>query len=196
MGCFEDSKFIKLVEDTWTVCEPIQAKVDPRDVETLINAVRSNLIKFGSDKHHEEFVLRELFRQFDRDSNGQLTVEEVRGMLQMLNISADEAHLIAFIEKIDINKSGTIDFEEFLDMMTARMSDRDTREDIDKVFRLFDDDGTGTITIRNLRRVARELGETMTDEELQEMIDRADSNGDSAVTPDDFYNIMTKKTFV
>ena len=67
---------------------------------------------------------------------------------------------------------------------------------VNKVFRLFDDDGTGTVTIRNLRRVARELGETMTDEELQEMIDRADSNGDSAVTPDDFYNIMTKKTFV
>ena len=43
--------------------------------------------------------------------------------------------------------------------------------------------------------VARELGETMTDEELQEMVDRADSNGDGAVTMDDFYNIMTKKTF-
>jgi Ca2+-binding EF-hand superfamily protein len=35
----------------------------------------------------------------------------------------------------------------------------------------------------------------MSDEELQEMIDRADSNGDAAVTMDDFYNIMTKKTF-
>ena len=100
------------------------------------------------------------------------------------------------ITDLDKNKNNSIDFEEFLDMMTARMSDRDTREDIKKVFRLFDDDGTGTISIRNLRRVARELGETMTDEELQEMIDRADSNGDSAVTPDDFYNIMTKKTFV
>ena len=33
-------------------------------------------------------------------------------------------------------------------------------------------------------------------QELQEMVDRADSNGDSQVTPDDFYNIMTKKTFV
>merc|ERR1712014_352107 len=66
----------------------------------------------------------------------------------------------------DLDKNNNIDFEEFLDMMTARMSDRDTREDISKVFRLFDDDGTGTITIRNLRRVARELGETMTDEEL------------------------------
>ena len=35
----------------------------------------------------------------------------------------------------------------------------------------------------------------MNDEELQEMVDRADSNGDGAVTLDDFFNIMTKKTF-
>ena len=79
--------------------------------------------------------------------------------------------------------------------MTARMSDKDTREDIYKVFKLFDDDGTNTITLKNLRRVARELGETMTDEELQEMIERADSNNDKVVSMDDFYNIMTKKTF-
>ena len=70
------------------------------------------------------------------------------------------------ISDLDANKSGTIDFEEFLDMMTARMSDKDTREDINKVFRLFDDDNTGQITLKNLRRVARELGETMTEEEL------------------------------
>ena len=99
------------------------------------------------------------------------------------------------ITDLDKNKSGNIDFEEFLDMMTARMSDKDTREDINKVFRLFDDDTSGSITIRNLRRVARELGENMTDEELQEMVERADSNGDGAVSMDDFYNIMTKKTF-
>ena len=70
------------------------------------------------------------------------------------------------ISDLDKNKSGSIDFEEFLDMMTARMSDKDTREDIAKGFRLFDDDTSGSITLRNLRRVAKELGETMTDEEL------------------------------
>ena len=79
--------------------------------------------------------------------------------------------------------------------MTARMSDKDTREDINKVFRLFDEDNTGFITIKNLRRVAKELGENISEEELQEMIERADSNGDQQVTADDFYNIMTKKTF-
>ena len=80
-------------------------------------------------------------------------------------------------------------------MMTARMSDKDTREDINKVFRLFDEDNTGFVTIKNLRRVAKELGENISEEELQEMIERADSNADQQVTADDFYNIMTKKTF-
>lgn len=60
--------------------------------------------------------------------------------------------------------SGSIDFEEFLNMMTAKMSDKDTREDINKVFNLFDDDQTGHITLRNLKRVAKELGETMSGE--------------------------------
>ena len=70
------------------------------------------------------------------------------------------------ITDLDKNKSGNIDFEEFLDMMTARMSDKDTREDITKVFRLFYNDEMGNIKLRNLKRVAKELGETMTDEKL------------------------------
>ena len=70
------------------------------------------------------------------------------------------------ISDLDEDGNGTIDFEEFLDMMTARMSDKDSRDDIAKVFRLFDDDNSGSITLRNLRRVAKELGETMTDQEL------------------------------
>ena len=70
------------------------------------------------------------------------------------------------ISDLDKNKSGSIDFEEFLDMMTARMSDKDTREDISKVFRLFDDDTSGSITLRNLRRVAKELGEGAKTEDI------------------------------
>ena len=70
------------------------------------------------------------------------------------------------ISDLDEDGNGSIDFEEFLDMMTARMSDKDSKEDISKVFKLFDDDRSEYITLNNLRRVARELGETMYDSEL------------------------------
>jgi Ca2+-binding EF-hand superfamily protein len=80
-------------------------------------------------------------------------------------------------------------------MMTARISDKDSREDIAKVFRLFDEDRNGYVTVANLRRVAKELGETMTEEEILEMIERADSDNDGRVSFEDFYNIMTKKAF-
>ena len=139
--------------------------------------------------------IKEAFDLFDTDGSGTIDPKELKAAMQSLGFDAKNQTIFQMISDLDRNKSGDIDFEEFLDMMTARMSDKDTREDINKVYRLFDDDGTGSISLKNLRRVARELGETMTDEELQEMIDRADSNGDSLVSADDFYNIMTKKTF-
>lgn len=79
--------------------------------------------------------------------------------------------------------------------MRLSQSDKDSRSDIDKIFNLFDDDGTGKISLRNLKRVAKELGETMTEAELHEMIERADTDNDGEINADEFYTIMTKKTF-
>merc|ERR1712238_326456 len=90
----------------------------------------------------------------------------------------------------DTDGSGAIDFEEFLSMMTIKMGQRDSREEMIKAFRLFDDDETGSITFKNLKRVAKELGETLADEELQEMIDEADRDGDGEVSQEEFLRVM------
>ncbi|CDJ56170.1 caltractin, putative [Eimeria maxima] len=99
------------------------------------------------------------------------------------------------IAELDKDGGGPVDFEEFLDAITAKLGDKESREGIQKIFNLFDDDKTGSITLKNLKRVSRELGESLTEEELREMLERADSNGDGEISFEDFYAIMTKKAF-
>jgi centrin-1 len=74
------------------------------------------------------------------------------------------------IAEIDKDGSGKLSYNDFLSLMSIKMAEKDTKEEILKAFRLFDDDDTGTISFKNLKRVAKELGENLTDEELQEMM--------------------------
>lgn len=56
-----------------------------------------------------------------------------------------------------------------------------------KVFKLFDEDNSGFITADNLRKVAQELGEKLEDGDFNEMIEKADTDGDKLVSFEDFY---------
>jgi Ca2+-binding EF-hand superfamily protein len=111
--------------------------------------------------------------------------------MQSLGFEAKNATVYSMIR--DISGDDQIDFDTFLDMLTAKVGDTDSREDINKVFALFDVDGKGRINLGDLKRVAKELGETMSDAELLEMVERADRDGDSQITQDDFFLIMTRK---
>ena len=68
---------------------------------------------------------------------------------------------------MDKDNTGRLTFDNFLSLMSTKMSEKDTKEEILKAFKLFDDDDTGKISFDNLKRVANELGENLTDEELQ-----------------------------
>ena len=117
-------------------------------------AQRTTKPKFNANKYlrpglteDEIEEIKEAFDLFDTDGSGSIDPKELRAAMQSLGFEAKNQTIYQMITDLDKNKSGNIDFEEFLDMMTARMSDKDTREDIEKVFRLFDDDCTGNITI-------------------------------------------------
>ena len=102
------------------------------------------------------------------------------------------ASIFQMISDLDEDGSGQIEFKEWVHLMTHRVNNQSSREAINKVFPLYDDEKTGYLSVKNLRRVAQELGENISEEELQEMIDRADTDRDGLVSADEFYTILTR----
>merc|ERR1712227_937430 len=125
-----------------------------------------------SDEQLDE--IREAFSLFDSDASGMIDIRELKAAMRALGFEVKNDELKKMVTDIDNDGSGTIEFAEFLAMMTGKIGEKDTREDIEKVFKLFDDDNTNKISFRNLARVAEELGENIDDEELQDMINQAD----------------------
>lgn len=77
----------------------------------------------------------------------------------------------------------------FVSIAAQRIVARDPREEILRAFDLFDAEGKGAIDLADLRRVARELGEGLQEEELVAMIEEFDLDGDGAISRDEFVGI-------
>ena len=112
-----------------------------------------------------------------------------------MGIEAKAEAVYAMIGELDKDGSGQIEFDEFFYMMTTRPSQNESRDEIHKVFVTFDSQRTGYIALKDLRKVAKELGELHDDNELNEMIERADFDQDGLVSEDEFYNLLTKKAY-
>lgn len=153
----------------------------------------SNYAKNGLTED-EVNEIKEAFDLFDSDKSGSIDTEELKNALRSLGIDAKNQTLTNMLSDLDKNGNNTIEFDEFIDMMTAKMSDKDTKEDLRKVYYLFTgDESSDGISFNDLKRVANELNEQIKDDELREMITRADTNKDDKVSFEEFYTIMTKK---
>ena len=147
----------------------------------------------GLDEEAMEEI-KEAFNLFDTESRGSIDVRELKAAFRALGFQVKKVEIRQMF--IDMDKdlsSAMVSSDEFVEMVTPRMQNRDSREEIMKVFALFDDDNTGAISFKNLKRVANELGESLTDEELQEMIDEADRDGDGVINEEEFYRVMRKR---
>mmetsp|Transcript_13721 Transcript_13721/g.51170 ORF Transcript_13721/g.51170 Transcript_13721/m.51170 type:complete len:191 (-) Transcript_13721:238-810(-) len=144
-----------------------------------------------SEEEMEE--IREAFNLFDTEGKGTIDVRELKAGFRALGFVVKKAELRQMLQDIDKETAASVEFNEFVDMVTPKMQSRDSREEIMKIFSLFDDDNSGFITFRNLKRVSMELGENLTDDELQEMIDEADRDGDGMISAEEFYRVMKKR---
>lgn len=206
-------------------------KKNPRDHANLNRVVLS-------DAQKQE--LKEAFDLFDTDGSGAIEAKELKVALRALGFEPRKEEIKKLISQLENSGTSTaaassatantvpssdadktqsqtnthvdkrLDFNEFVQLMTFKMSERDTKQQIQKAFLLFrgangplgmgggagttGDGGEGKISFEDLRSVARELGESMSDEELYEMIREADRDGDGYVSEEEFVRIIRKAT--
>merc|ERR1712028_320111 len=126
--------------------------------------------KMGGDAVAPQQVkeIEEAFGPFDADNSGMIDGGELKTAMEALGFKPKREEIKKMLADID----------------------KDAKEDMIKAFGLFDDDSTGKISLKNLKRVSAELGETLSDDELKEMLVMGDTDGDSEINQDEFIKIM------
>lgn len=124
---------------------------------------------------------------------GTITTKELGTVMRSLGQNPTEAELMDMINEIDADGNGDIDFPEFLTVMARKMKDTDSEEEILEAFKVFDKDGNGFISAAELRHIMTNLGEKLTDEEVDEMIREADIDGDGQINYEEFVKMMMSK---
>ena len=149
--------------------------------------------------------IKEAFDLFDTNGNNYITIKDLKVALRALGFEPAKQEIKRLISGQNSNsqnrdndkeKEGivTIEWEDFKDIMTTKMSERDGDAQLEKAFILFSQ-SKDHITFEDLHRIANELGENMTDDELRQMIyeaesDKPEDERTGTVSIEDFMQIL------
>ena len=141
-------------------------------------------------------TIKDAFELFDANGDGRINAREIRSAMQSIGYDEKNPTVYEVMTELDNprNKnSGGATFNDFCQTVNYRVPEKETTEDLRKVFNLFlDDPHSNTTSLESIKRVADELGENIEEIELNAMLNKASKSG-ARLTFDDFVAIMTGK---
>ena len=161
-------------------------------VKTTAKVIEQNADAGLLPEELEELKLS--FAIFDKDGNGNISKEELKDILLKLKISDTKGTLDKIMNDIDKNKSNTIDADEFAEMFTCKLPEVEDRKTLGEIYDyMCDFANVDSINLDALKTLNDEFAVGLSDEEMQLMIEKADTNKDGVVSNDEYYTIITKK---
>merc|ERR1711934_260453 len=138
----------------------------------------------------------EAFRMFDSDGSGTISCGEFRDVCLAVGMTPTDDELKALIGELDQDGSGDIYLKEFLTAMQSKTQDPEGEEIIMEAFKIMDADGSGALSHAEMRDVLQHLGEKMDDEEITDLINTVDLDGDGEVDLKEFLAVILDRAFV
>lgn len=136
--------------------------------------------------------IRELFDMFDKNKDGHISTSELGTVFRGLGQNPTEKDLKEMVAECDKNGNGTVEINEFCDLMGDKLKDKSTtQEELREAFKVFDRDGNGFVDFKELKAAMKQLGEKMSEEDIKEMIAEADIDSDGKVSYEEFVTMMT-----
>ncbi|XP_010269961.1 PREDICTED: caltractin-like [Nelumbo nucifera] len=139
--------------------------------------------------------IKEAFELFDTDGSGTIDAKELNVAMRALGFEMTEEQIEQMIADVDKDGSGAIDFDEFVHMMTAKIGERDTKEELMKAFHIIDQDKNGKISEADIKHIAKELNLNFSDKEIRDMVEEADRDRDGEVNSEEFIRMMKRTTY-
>ena len=140
-------------------------------------------------------LLKEAFDLFDMEKTGKIDFHELKLTLKAFGFKISKEEMLIIKEKLDPQNTNKISFDDFIDLMTQKFSERNPREEAIMAFDLFDEEKKGKINIKNLKKAVKEINENLSDMELKAIIDEFDNDKDGFITKNDFLKIMDEYYF-
>ncbi|XP_052767257.1 neo-calmodulin-like [Mya arenaria] len=141
-----------------------------------------------TEEQLEEY--KETFSLFDKEGDGTIATNELGTVLRALGQHPTEADLSDLISTLEVEGHATVEFPAFLNILAKIIKDTDPETELTEAFKLFDKENTGNISNADLRRIMTTYGEVLNDEEVEEMIKEADTDGDGIVDYAEFISMV------
>ncbi|KAL3638063.1 Calcium-dependent protein kinase 13 [Castilleja foliolosa] len=162
---------------------------------SVMNRFKRKALRVIADFLSNEEVegIKEMFSKIDTDNDGIVSTEELKSGLQKYNSQLAESEVQMFIEAVDTNGKGTLEYGEFL-AISLHLQKMANDEHLHKAFSYFDKNGNGYIEPDELRDTLAEDGVDDCTDVANDIFQEVDTDKDGRISYDEFVAMMKTGT--
>lgn len=153
------------------------------NVDVDMNEQKNNIDQINEE---EKFKIKEAFALFDQNDDGILTKDELITLLRALGKYVTENNVNNLIQNIN-----TIDIHNFM-IILNKIAPKDTKQNLQEAFEIFDTENNGYINVPEFRHILTNLGEKLTNDEVDNIIMQLDINNEGKIYKEIFLTTLLK----